>query len=227
MQVTLKRVRLGSASLAKPTTLKDYPNAGPKYRARFIVEPGSAEDKLIKAAISQEMTEKFKEHAKSKLENFGSNQKCYTKGSSEYEGQDGMMILAANRDPDTKGKPGIFSRACPVTTESGKLVPGQVSAGEKGFPYPGCIVGAIVDIYAQDSGTPGIRCALVSVIFLEDGEPLGHETVVSEDTLSSFMEGADVDDPMEAPPKKVAKKKAPAPVSDEDADDEDLFSDDD
>lgn len=173
-QVKLSNVRLSFPDLFEA---KQYQGRGAfRYGASFLIEPGSENDKAIRAAIDAVATEKFGKKAAAFLEQIksNSNKNCYTSGDlKEYEGYQGMMALSSHRKQE-QGAPTVIGRdRAPLTASSGK-------------PYAGCYVNAVVDIYAQTGENAGIRCGLSGVQFVKDGDAFAGGAAASPDAFEDL-----------------------------------------
>ncbi len=181
-QVILKNVRLSFPDLFEAKDYQD--NKRFRYSATFLVEPGSANDKAIQAAILAEAAEKFKKNPKI-IDGWRQNPQkfCYTPGElKEYDGYAGKMALSTHRYQE-QGKPGVFD------SKGVNGVPNPLTA-EDGRPYAGCYVNAKVEIWAQDGKNPGIRGSLISVQFAGDGDAFSSGTRPSDDDFGVLEEGA-------------------------------------
>lgn len=172
--IKLSNVRLSFPDLFAAV---QYEGKGPfRYNASFLIEPGSENDKKIRAAIDEAMKEKFKGKAAAKLEEIASNsnKNCYVKGDlKDYEGYAGKMVLSSHRKQEA-GRPTILDgQKRPLTPEDGK-------------PYAGCYVNASVDIYAQDGQNWGIRCGLNGVQFARDGDSFSGARAASPDDFDTI-----------------------------------------
>ena len=157
--VILNNVRLAFPDLFEA---KQFEGAGKfKYGATFLIEPGSENDKKIRAAIAKAAADKWPKDTDKILRTIeGQNQKfCYLDGNTkEYDGFEGKMALSAKRDQES-GMPKIIDRdMSELTSISGK-------------PYAGCYVNAKVQLWAQDNQWgKGMRATLVTVQFVRDGD---------------------------------------------------------
>lgn len=131
-----------------------------RYDSTFLVEKGSANDKAVRAAISEAATETWGAKATAQLKALSgdSGKFCYQNGDlKEYDGYEGHMALSSHRNAD-QGPPAIVDRMKnKLTINDGK-------------PYAGCYVNASVDIWVQQGKYPGVRCTLVGVQFVADGD---------------------------------------------------------
>lgn len=183
--IILKNVRLSFPDLFHPTEFKAG-DGKPRWNATFLIEPGSENDKLIRAEIEKEGKEAFKDKwAKTHATFTGNaNKYCYLDGSNkEYDGYDGKWYLSTHRPAKlrsgaTNPRPAIIDRdKSPLTAEDGR-------------PYAGCVVNAKVSIWAQTGENPGIRASFSVVQFASDGDAFsaGAPTV---DGFDSLADGAD------------------------------------
>lgn len=186
----LKNVRLSFPTLWTPVEY-EVGDDKPRWSASFLIEPGSENDKAIRAAIKAEAEETWKDKAKAKLADFAGNRQkmCYTDGApggeAKYDGYDGMWALSTHRQQNSKsGKqapPLIINRdKSPLTEDSGK-------------PYAGCYVNAKVSIYAQTGQNPGIRGSFSAVQFWADGDAFASGKP-SADGFDSAEVGSDADE---------------------------------
>lgn len=134
-----------------------------RYGCSFIIQPGSDNDKLIWKAIKEACATTWEKRAETMLESLKHNTKdfCYYNGDiKEYDGYPGNMVLRAARN-QKKGPPLVLDRDL-----------SKLSAGD-GRPYSGCYVNAKVQIWGQKDKFVGVRCTLVSVQFVKDGDAFG------------------------------------------------------
>lgn len=182
MKVKLTKVRLSFPDLFEAVEFKTG-DGKPRYNATFLIEPGSANDKAIRAAIEHEAKETYgaKYAAILKgLEN-NANKYCYLDGNTkEYDGYADLWFLACHRRA-ADGAPTIIDRdRSPLGANSGK-------------PYGGCYVNAIVDIYAQKGENQGIRASFSGVQFDSDGQAFSGARPASADEFEELA-GETADD---------------------------------
>lgn len=162
--LVLKNVRIAFADGV--FTAKQFEGKGDyRYSSSFIIEPGSENDKIIWDAIKKACAKTWEKKADVMLESLKHNTKdfCYYKGDlKDYDGYAGKMILRATRN-QKKGAPLVLDR------DMSKLEAGNAS----GRPYSGCFVNAKVQIWGQKDTYTGVRCTLVAVQFVKDGEAFG------------------------------------------------------
>lgn len=136
----------------------------PRYNCTFLIEPGSENDKVVKAALEAAANEKWGKKAAEIYKSVeGRPQSCcyYSGNLKEYDGFENMMALSAVRQEDN-GPPSVVNRdKSPLTRQSG-------------LPYSGSIVNAKVQIWAQDNSFgKGLRCTLEAVQFSKDAPAFG------------------------------------------------------
>ena len=153
MKIKLQNVRLSFADLFTAVSKFD---SDPKFSASFIVDPKSDDGKANLAAFKKIVraleAEKFKgkELPIDKLPIKDGNDK-------EYDGWKDMMIISAAN----KKRPMIVGR---------KRQP--VAEGDVDAPYSGCIVNAVLDVWAMDNQYgQRIIASLEAVQFAAEGEP--------------------------------------------------------
>ena len=185
MKVKLSNVRIAFCDALYEA--KEYEPGDGKFRhsATGLVEPGSANDKAIRAAMKAVATEEFKAKASQNIKLWENNTQkcCYTSGdlkADKYDGFAGMMVLSAHRAA-TKGAPGVYDRT--VDPKTGKL---RVLTARDGKPYAGSYVNMTVDIWAQDAQNEGIRATLIGVQFVQDGDAFGAGAPPSPDDFDDL-----------------------------------------
>lgn len=161
-QIILKNVRCAFLDLYRPT---QYEGQGePYFGMTLLIEPGSANDKLVQAAITAAAEAKWEKKAQAVLGTIrGQSQKfCYIDGNTkEYQGYENMMALSSKRQAKS-GQPKVLDRDMTVLEET------------SGKPYGGCYVNAKVELWAQDNNYgKGMRCTLMTVQFVRDGDAFG------------------------------------------------------
>lgn len=171
MKVALKNVRLSFPDLFTPKAFQ----AGdePKYKATFLIEKGSDNEKAVEAAIKAVAKEKFASKADSVLKSIRGNPNkfCFQDGDTrDYDGYEGMMALGASN----KARPLIIDRdKAPLTAADGK-------------PYAGCYVNATVELFGYDKSGNGIAASLKGVQFVKDGDAFGGGAPASPDEFDDL-----------------------------------------
>lgn len=158
--------RLSFPDLFVPRAYKD---SAPRYSATVIVDPGSPDDKLIRTEIAAKVLEAF-EGNKVKAEAFlkkvsgQAGKFCYTDGDVEgREEYAGKWVLTGHR-AEKKGAPAVIDRQKNADGTWKALVE------KDGKPYSGCYVRMKCDIYIQKDEFAGVRCGLLAIQFVKDGD---------------------------------------------------------
>ena len=106
MDILLKDVRLSFPDLFNAVEFKTGDGKS-RWNASFLIEPGSANDKLIREAIQTEAKAVWGVNAAKQLKTCEgqSNKYCYLDGNTKaYDGYEGMMCLAAHRPAKEIGR---------------------------------------------------------------------------------------------------------------------------
>lgn len=177
----LTGVRLSFPKLFKAEEFKSG-DGRPRYSANFLVEPGSAADKLIGEKIAAAFAREFKDADKAKQAREDwegqKNQWAYLKGKGDMSG---YRILSCHRRSQD-GKPLIINKDRSPLEEN------------SGLPYSGCVVNAKVSLYVQTGENPGLRASFSGVQFWADGERLsGTSTAEAEEFPTCGAEDAGSD----------------------------------
>ena len=186
-KVKLKEVRISFPDLYEAVEFETGDGKF-RYNVTALVEPGSENDKAVKAAIVAECKAKFgeKDYAK-KLEAFKgtSNKICYVNGDAkEYDGYAGMMALSAHRR-QKDGPVGVYGNV--IDPQTGKVV---VLTEKSGKPYAGCHCNVTVEIYATDGKFPGVFAGLSAVQFWRDGDAFSGTKAATPDDFEPLAAGA-------------------------------------
>ena len=178
-KVVLKNVRLSFPAIWKP---EQYMGQGePRYKASFLFEPTSDSAKAVNAAIMEAAKEAYGDKAKMVLDAIKGSPKEFplSKGDlKDYEGYAGMLVLSSAN----KMRPDIRDRdKTPLTQQDGR-------------PYAGCYVNAVVDIWAQVKNGKAIRCKLLGIQFVRDGDAFSGGERAKDDDFEDLGDGADAPD---------------------------------
>lgn len=158
--IIVKNVRIAFPELFEA---KQYQGTGKyRYSASFIVDKGSEQDKLIMAEIKAACVKAWGKKADIMWDSLkNTKDSCYTPGDlKDYDGYAGKMILRAGRDKDNG----------PVTVKDRDMT--DLSSID-GRPYAGSYTNAKVEIWGQSKTYNGVRCKLVGVQFVKDGDAFG------------------------------------------------------
>lgn len=180
MKIKLQNVRLSFPGLFKAEAFK--PGDDPKFKATFLIQKGSAQDKMVEAAILEAVTATWgaKDAPKIIASIRGNRNKfCYQDGDTQsYDGYEGMVALSAKNGV----RPLVLDRdKSPLTEADGK-------------PYAGCYVNASLDIFTYDNTGKGVSCSLGGVQFNRDGDSFAGGKPADEGDFDELADGADAAD---------------------------------
>lgn len=182
-EVKLSNVRLSFPDLFVATEFEKGDGKA-RYNASFLVEPGSPNALAIENAISKVAEEKWPKKGPGKVNEYrgNANKFCYLNGDTkDYDGYKGMMVLSSHRKA-SDGRPYVVDRnKQPLTAADGK-------------PYAGCFVNAAVQLWAQDGTNSGIRCSLLGVQFVKDGDAFSGAGRANEGTFDDLGVEEDTSD---------------------------------
>jgi len=171
--VQLKHVRI--AFIDELFTPGQYEGKGDfRHTATLIVEPGTANDKAIQAAISKEALGAWGKKAEAMLEDLRGDKKAfsYTRNKKNqqgdiYDGFENMYALAGVRKQKDGAPLFLHNVKDPATGKAQRLT------GSEGVIYAGCYVNAKVEMWAQVGKYNGIRCGLLGVQYDAPGDSFG------------------------------------------------------
>lgn len=183
MKLLLTNVRLSFPALFEA---EDYQSDGKfKYKATLLIPTDDPQKAKVDQVIVAIARENWKDKAAAILAaNEGNPQKhCFIDGAKRaYDGYAGHWALSAARGRE-KGRPRI------VDQQKNPLVAAD------GKPYAGCYVNASVEFWPQNNNHgKAVRCELLGVQFLRDGDAFSSGTVPSADDFEALAEGATADD---------------------------------
>lgn len=175
-EILLKGVRIAFAQGLFNATKFDPKDAGAKakFRATFLVEPGSENDKLIREAVKEVAVDLWKEKASTVVKSISGNPQkfFYQDGNNkDYDGFKGMMSLSASNA--TRPKIVDVDKKTPLVESDGR-------------PYSGCYVNVILDVAAMTKMGNGIYAYLKGVMFAKDGDAFGGGAPLSEDAFQDL-----------------------------------------
>jgi hypothetical protein len=167
VQVRLTGLRQCFTYLYDPHTSKKSGNQS--YRTTLIVPPGSEQDKAIRAAITQAAKNAWGDKAAIMVQAFKDD-------VTKFPYRDGGKPDGnGNVNPDLAGSwtlTAIAGKNPPtMKDETNRDLDPLVKNGKK--LYPGAVVTAVVEVWAQKGETAGIRCQLQGVRHDADGKPIG------------------------------------------------------
>jgi hypothetical protein len=184
--VQLKHVRI--AFIDDLFTPAQYEGQGDfRHTATFIVEPGSANDKAIQAAISAEAATAWGKKAEAFLEDMRTNKNKFSyiknkkdKSGEVYDGFEDRYALSAVRKQKDGAPLFLHNVKDPVTGKAQRLT------GTEGIIYAGCYVNAKVEMWAQSGTYSGMRCGLLGVQFDAPGDSFGGASRPSDDGFDAL-----------------------------------------
>jgi len=177
-KIILKDVRLAFPKIWKPEPFE--PGAEPKFGASFLFPKDHPAFKITMDAIVQEAKAGWKEDYEQQLANIkgNSNKMCFIDGNlkKKNDGYEGNFVIAASG----KSRPKIMDRdgKTPLVEADGR-------------PYGGCYVTAILDVWCQTKKYPGIRCTLLGMQFMRDGDAFAGGGVASDEDFEDLSDGSD------------------------------------
>lgn len=182
-KVMLHGARLSFAQgLFKATSVAGQ--GDPRYSATFLIEPGSANEKAVRAAITAAATEKWKDKAKGILISLEKTGKIALHDGAEkpnYDGFEGMLFVAAASKASSR--PTVVDRnKAPLTEEDGVI-------------YSGCYVNASIEFWAQDNSYgKRVNAQLRGVQFVRDGDAFSAGRPASADEFDDLGDEEGTDD---------------------------------
>ena len=184
--VQLKHVRIAFIdNLFEPA---QYEGQGDfRHSATLIVEPGSANDKAIQAAIQAEAVGLWGKKADAFLEDMRGNKNKFSymknkkdKAGDVYEGFENMYALSAIRKQKDGAPLFLHNIKDPGTGKAQRLT------GKEGIIYAGCYVNAKVEMWAQGGTYAGMRCGLLGVQFDGPGDSFGGASRPTDDGFDAI-----------------------------------------
>ena len=182
--IKLQNVRLSFPDLFEAKAVNG--EGEPRFSAVFVIEPGSANAKLLHDTVEQVAKEKWGAKAPGTLNELKQKgrvafqERPKTNASGEvYDGFEGMYHVGAS---NTTRVAVIDRDTSPLTAQDGK-------------PYAGCYVDASIELWAQDnSWGKRLNAKLRWVQFRGDGDAFSGGAPVSQDEFSAIADGADAGD---------------------------------
>lgn len=186
--IYLSNVRLSFPHLVEPHSASTIPNAKKSYQADFIMEETHPSWQEVMNRVGELAQAQWAEHAQAVLQQIYNDRRLrfFGKGAERvdkktmqpYSGYAGMVYVSGKRDIQPQfikvnGQPVDMANTMEIQQVARSL-------------YGGCYVNAAIRPWAQDNTHGrGMRCELVAVQFLKDGEAFGAGT-----TDASGMFGA-------------------------------------
>lgn len=188
-KVLLKNVRLSFPSIFEA---EQYEGSGPfRYRATFLVEPGSENHKKLQAAQIEVAKETWKDDYKKVLGKADDDSKLrflVDGNKKEYDGYENMIAVSATRD-QSKGRPLILDKNPKLPNGDNNIL--TVADGR---PYGGCYVNATIEVWAQNNKFgKTTRAQLLAIQFVKDGDAFGASTKGSPDDFEDLSDTGEDD----------------------------------
>lgn len=184
MKVVLNAARGAFLHIFAPQAGTD--GGEPKYNGTFIIEPGSANAKLLAKAVEQVAKEKWGEKATATLAALRKGDKvCYreepkaNQSGDVYSGFEDMHWVSAS----DKVRPTVIDRdKSPLTQADGR-------------PYSGSYVNVILDVWAQDNSYgKRVNASLKGLQFVKNGDAFSGGAPASADEFDVVEAPEEADD---------------------------------
>lgn len=177
-KIIIKDVRLAFPTIWTPKPFE--PGSEPRFSAAFLFPKEHPAYQQTMDAIVEVAKEGWKDQWETQLGSIKgqSNKMCFVDGNlkAKNDGFAGNFALSAVN----KARPTIKDR-------DGKTPLVEADAR----PYGGCYVSAILDIWCQTKKYPGIRCSLLGIQFMRDGDAFAGGGVASDEDFVDLSDGAD------------------------------------
>lgn len=177
-EIYLTNVRLSFPKLVEAQAMKDYPNADKKFGADLIIAQNDPQFAQFMSEVGAVATDKWKDKAGAILQMLQNDRRlrCYgsgaekidTKSMKPYDGYEGMVYVSGSAKEDQP--PVMVQNDGKVCDPTNTMLRQQLARKL----YGGCYVNVAVSLWAQDNQFGrGLRCQLLAVQFLRDGDPFG------------------------------------------------------
>lgn len=188
-ELKLKNVPIAFPALAEMQSIGD---GEPAYGAKFVIEPGSENGKLLDAAMLEAAKQKWEKDGEKIFNMLVDDGKvCYVKKpymnkkkGEPYEGFEGQHSLSTR---NSKVQPTVLDRFGKAVTDKKDI---------ERLIYSGCATHISIEIWAQDNSFGRrINAGLRGVMFAGDGKRFGGgATTASADEFADLAEEADIGD---------------------------------
>jgi hypothetical protein len=162
-KVVLRNVTLNFPNLFKATSSPQYPTQKPAFSTQLIIPKGSDAEKAFEAAVVKVAKEQWGDKADKKLKEYRPNKmKFPARDGDDLDDKPwavGKVLLTAKRS-ETAGRPAVVDQLKQPMLEDDQRI------------YSGAVVNASVVVAAQAGQNDGIRCQLVAVQYVKNGERL-------------------------------------------------------
>ncbi|HEY0201927.1 MAG TPA: DUF2815 family protein [Burkholderiaceae bacterium] len=179
MKVKLTNVRLAFPALWEAKTVNG--EGKPAFSGVLLIEPGSANEKIVNDAIDAAAVEKWGAKAAAVVKQLRAADKVALHDGdlkANYDGFAGMVYVSARNAV----RPLTINRDKSSITEADGII------------YAGCYVNASIDVWAQDNKFgKRVNATLGGVQFARDGDAFAAGASASEDDFDDLAEGANAD----------------------------------
>ena len=211
--IYLSNVRLSFPALVEARASANDPNAKKKFSADFILTPDHPGYAAFMAEYAKAAGAKWMEHAQNvmnmihadrKLRCYGAgNEKIDSKTFKPYLGYEGMMYLSASKDVAPQMIQSDGTAVDPANTMAYQALARKL--------YGGCYVNAAIRPWLQENKHGrGVRCDLVAVQFLKDGEAFGEGAIDAAPLFGQVAAPVQAGSPAPAMPFQPAAPAAPS-----------------
>lgn len=170
--------RLSFPKLVEAQTQAQFPNSPKKFSADLILTPGDACFERFMAEAGREANAKWKDQTAAVMQMIQNDRRlrCYGSGNEKLDkktmkpwaGYENMVYLTTSAD---EAHPPKIIRADGSYIDDSAVLERQTAARKM---YGGCYVDAAVRPWIQDNQFGrAIRCQLIAVQFVRDGEAFG------------------------------------------------------
>ena len=180
--VKLVNVRLSFASLFEPNVQKNDDGSERKtWKSNFLIPKKGDDSKrllaLLKKAKNEVMAKKYGDDEK-KWPKIKKERMFLRDGDEEdWDGYEGNWYVSANSPLERR--PRVITNR---KDKNGHWI--DAEPGERGCPYSGCYVNAIIRVWVQDNEHGRrVNASLEAVQFRADGEPFGAAPVDVDDAF--------------------------------------------
>lgn len=183
VKIRLQNVRLAFPNLWHARKPDFAENDTEYFSATFLIEPGSENEKKVRAASAQAIADTFGDKAVKvgkEIADGGPDRNVLRNGDAKdkYDGFAGKLFVAAKN----KSRPLVINKDKTPLVES------------DGLPYAGSFVDAVIEVYAYKNPRSGVTASLMGVQFRGDGEAFGGGKPATTDDFESHEAISDEDD---------------------------------
>jgi hypothetical protein len=190
------RVKLNNVRITFPKLFEgqaeQFNNKGDAYySASFLLSADHPDMPKLKAAIRAAATAKYGAKADDMLKEFQIKDKLPVhdgalKAAKPYgAAYKGLFYVSARNNAKTNPPVSVFDNVIDPATNAARSITSQA---DKHAPYSGCMVNAILNVFAYNrDGGQGVGASIVGVQFHADGERLAGGSVASADDFEAIV----------------------------------------